>query len=207
MAANAVCTARPWCSLNACTCCEDCWVIEKRLRLFVIDAYAIANEAGLAGRINTVMQTCFFALSGILPGDEAIAKLKETIRETYEKKGETILRMNCAAVDATLAGLHEVQISAEATSETRRVPPIADDAPDFVQRVTAMMIAGNGDLLPVSALPVDGTFPMGTARFEKRSIAQEIPIWDTDICIECGLCALVCPHAAIRSKVFPASSG
>jgi pyruvate-ferredoxin/flavodoxin oxidoreductase len=203
--------------LNSPYAAEDVWeklprevqrqIIEKRLRVFVVDAYAIANEAGLAGRLNTVMQTCFFALSNILPREEAIAHIKEAIRKSYEKKGETILRRNDAAVDAAVAGLHEVRIPAEATSDICRVPPVPDDAPDFVQRVTAMIIAGKGDLLPVSALPVDGTFLTSTAKYEKRSIAQEIPIWDPEICIECGLCALVCPHAAIRSKVFPVSAG
>ena len=178
-------------------------IIAKGLRFFVIDAFRIATECGLAGRINTVMQTCFFALSGILERQEAIAKIKAAIAETYEKKGEAMLRRNNAAVDATLAELHEVQGPATAISELRRTPPVSANAPDFVQRVTAMIIAGNGDLLPVSAFPVDGTFPTSTAKFEKRSIASEIPIWSPDICIQCGLCALVCPHAAIRSKVFP----
>ena len=180
-------------------------VIEKQLHFYVVDAYRIAQEAGLAGRINTVMQTCFFALSGILPRDEAIAKIKEAIRKTYDRKGETILRMNSDAVDASLAGLSKVQVPSGTTSESHRPPPVALGAPDFVQRVTAMMIAGNGDLLPVSAMPVDGTFLTATSRFEKRSIALEIPIWDSKICIECGLCALVCPHAAIRSKVYSTS--
>ncbi|MFM7071758.1 MAG: pyruvate:ferredoxin (flavodoxin) oxidoreductase, partial [Planctomycetota bacterium] len=181
-------------------------ILDKRLRFFVVDASKVAAEAGLGGRINTVMQACFFALAEVLPRDEALGHIKVAIRKSYAKRGEAVLQRNYAAVDASLAGLREVPLPAAATSQLRRLPPIAADSPDFVQRITARIIAGQGDLLPVSALPVDGTFATGTARYEKRSIATEIPIWDSRICIECGLCAMVCPHAAIRSKAYPSDA-
>ena len=177
-------------------------IIEKRLRFFVVDGYRVARQAGLGARINTVLQTCFFALSGVLPRDEAIAAIKDAIRESYGKRGEVVLERNFAAVDAALDALHEVPVPERATGARHRLPPVPPEAPDFVQRVLAKMIAGEGDLLPVSALPVDGTFPTGTARWEKRSLAHEIPIWDPSICIDCAKCALVCPHAAIRMKVY-----
>ena len=176
-------------------------IIDKQLRLFVIDADQVAKLAGLAGRINTVMQTCFFALADVLPRDEAIEHIKTAIRKTYSKRGETVLQRNYDAVDATLANLHQVHVPDEATSTVTRRPAVGSTVPDFVKRVTSLIIEGKGDLLPVSAMPVDGTFPTGTAKFEKRSIAREIPIWDADICIECGLCDLVCPHAAIRAGI------
>lgn len=181
-------------------------ILEKRLRFYVVDASKVAAEAGLGGRINTVMQACFFALAEVLPRDEALSHIKAAIRKSYAKRGEAVLQRNYAAVDASLAGLSAVAVPETATSALRRLPPVAADSPDFVQRVTARIIAGQGDWLPVSALPVDGTFATGTARYEKRSIATEIPIWDSRICIECGLCALVCPHAAIRSKAYPAAA-
>ena len=181
-------------------------IITKRLRFFVVDAYRVAREVRLGVRINTVMQTCFFALANILPQDEAIAHIKEMIHKSYAKRGQSVLDRNFAAVDAALSGLAEVGVPREVTSEIARKPPVPETSPDFVRRVTAMMIAGRGDLLPVSALPVDGTFPTGTSRYEKRSIAQDIPIWDAEICIECALCALVCPHAAIRMKPYAAAS-
>jgi pyruvate-ferredoxin/flavodoxin oxidoreductase len=177
-------------------------ILAKHLHLFVVDATAVAREAGLGRRVNTVLQTCFFALSGVLPHDEAIAAIKDAIGRRYGKRGQAVLDRNFAAVDRALEGLHEVQVPATAASEVRMRPPVPGDAPDFVQRVTAAMIAGRGDLLPVSALPVDGTFPTGTARYEKRGIAEEIPIWDPSICIDCAKCAIVCPHAAIRMKVY-----
>ncbi|MCA9218069.1 MAG: pyruvate:ferredoxin (flavodoxin) oxidoreductase, partial [Planctomycetales bacterium] len=180
-------------------------IIEKQLRFYVVDAYAVASKAGLAGRINTVMQTCFFYLANILPQAEAIERIKEAIRKSYAKRGESVMQKNFAAVDAAIEGLHEVAVPSEANSTRHRLPPVSANAPDFVQRVTGMMIAGRGDLLPVSALPVDGTFPTATGRYEKRSIAQEIPIWDPSVCIDCGLCALVCPHAAIRTKAYAPS--
>ncbi len=176
--------------------------IEKRIRLFAIDAARVARDAQLGGRINTIMQTCFFALSGVIPRDEAIAKIKAAIAKTYAKRGEEIVERNFAAVDAALANLHEIAVPAHVTA-TRTMPPIVPGvAPDFVQRVTAVMLAGKGDGLPVSAFPVDGTWPLGTARWEKRDLAVEIPQWDPGICIQCNKCALVCPHAVIRAKVY-----
>jgi pyruvate-ferredoxin/flavodoxin oxidoreductase len=178
-------------------------ILGRKLRFFVVDALAVAKQAGLAGRINTVTQACFFAISGVLPRDEAIAAIKEAIRKTYGKRGETVLARNFAAVDASLAALREVPVPARADSILSRRPIVPKAAPDFVQRVTAMMMDGKGDLLPVSALPPDGTFPTATTQWEKRSIAQEIPIWDETICTQCAICPLACPHAAIRMTVFP----
>jgi pyruvate-ferredoxin/flavodoxin oxidoreductase len=178
-------------------------VLARGLRMFVIDADAVARGAGMAGRINTVMQTCFFALSGVLPREEAVARIKEAIEKTYGKRGGEVVRRNFAAVDAAIAHLHEVRIPSAATAARRRPPIVSDSAPDFVKRVTALMMAGQGDRLPVSAFPVDGTWPVGTARFEKRNLAAEIPAWDPKVCIQCNQCALVCPHAAIRAKVYP----
>jgi len=177
-------------------------VIEKGLKFHVVDAQKVANEVGLGARINTVLQTCFFALAGVLEQREAIARIKRSIEKSYGKRGQAVLEMNYAAVDKALESLNEVKVPAEVTGDLHRLPPVPPEAPDFVQRVTAMMIAGKGDLLPVSALPVDGTFPTGTARWEKRSIAHEIPIWDPSICIDCAKCALVCPHAAILMNVY-----
>ena len=177
-------------------------IIEKRLRFFVVDGHRVAREAGLAGRINTVLQTCFFALSGILPRDEAVAAIKDGIEKAYGERGREILERNFAAVDGALEALHEVVVPDRVEGDLHRLPPVPDEAPDFVQRVTGAIIGRRGDLLPVSAFPVDGTFPSGTAKWEKRSIAQEIPVWDPEICIDCAKCVLVCPHAAIRMKVF-----
>jgi pyruvate-ferredoxin/flavodoxin oxidoreductase len=180
-------------------------ILDKGLRLFVVDGYRVAKEADLGSRVNTVLQTCFFALAGVLPVDDAIAAIKRAIVSSYGKRGESVLSRNFAAVDGALAALHEVEVPSATSGELHVLPPVPDVAPDFVRRVTAKMIAGQGDLLPVSAFPVDGTFPTDTARWEKRSIAQEIPIWDPSICIDCAKCALVCPHAAIRMKVFEPS--
>ncbi len=177
-------------------------IITKRLRFFVVDAYNVAHSAGLGTRTNTVLQTCFFALSGVLPREEAIAAIKDAIKRTYGKRGEAVLRQNFEAVDAALAALHEVEVPATVSAEVHRLPPVPSEAPDFVQRVTAAMIAGQGDLLPVSALPIDGTFPVATAQWERRSIAHEIPVWDPSICIDCAKCAIVCPHSCIRMKVY-----
>ncbi|HSI97315.1 MAG TPA: pyruvate:ferredoxin (flavodoxin) oxidoreductase [Gaiellaceae bacterium] len=177
-------------------------IVARRLRVFVVDATRVAQEAGLGKRVNTVLQTCFFALTDILAPEQAIAAVKDAIRETYGKRGEAVLERNFAAVDRALEGLHEVEVPERATSTDRRRLPVPADAPAFVQRLTGPMIGGRGDELPVSALPVDGTFPTGTAHYEKRSLALEIPIWDPSICIDCAKCTLVCPHAAIRMKVF-----
>jgi pyruvate-ferredoxin/flavodoxin oxidoreductase len=178
-------------------------IVAKKLKMYVVDALAVAKEAGLAGRINTVTQACFFAISGILPRDEAIEKIKSSIRKTYGKRGESVLNRNFAAVDQSLAALREVKVPASADSKLHRRPVVPKTAPDFVQRITAMMLDGKGDLLPVSAMPIDGTFPTATSQWEKHSIAHEIPIWDEKICTQCGLCPLMCPHAAIRMNVYP----
>jgi len=175
-------------------------LIAKKLRLFVIDATKVAQTSGMGRRTNTVLQTCFFALSGVLPQDEAIAQIKKAIYKTYGKKGEQIVQMNYAAVDAALAGLGEVKIpSLPEAGSVKTLPPTYPGAPKFVQEVTARLLADQGDLLPVSAIPFDGCWPNGTARFEKRNIALEIPAWDPAVCIQCNKCALVCPHAAIRA--------
>jgi len=177
-------------------------IIDKKLKFYVIDGYKVADEAGLGGRVNTVMQTAFFAISGVLPKDEAIAHIKKAIQKTYGKRGEAVVEQNFAAVDAALAHLHEVKVPSKATSTIEMPPAVSPKAPDFVQKVTGRMIAGLGDELPVSALPVDGTYPTGTAQWEKRNIALEIPVWDEKTCIQCGKCVIVCPHAVIRAKVF-----
>ena len=179
-------------------------IIRSRdLKLHTIDGDRVAQDVGLGSRVNTIMQTCFFALSGVLPKDEAIAAIKAAIDRTYGKRGGTVLSRNHAAVDAALENLHAVPVPAEGESAYRRYALVPENAPDFVQRVTARLMAGEGDLLPVSAFPVDGTYPTNTGRWEKRSIAFEIPIWQTDICTQCNLCALACPHAAIRVNAVP----
>jgi len=177
-------------------------IIDKQLEVWVIDAHGVARQAGVGARINMVMQPCFFRLAGILPEEQALAALKEQIAKAYGKRGEVVVAQNLAAVDLALGALRRVQVPAGEPTGAPRRPTVPPGAPDFVQRVTARMLAGDGDLLPVSALPVDGTFPTGTARWEKRGIAQDIPIWDPSICIDCGKCAIVCPHAAILMKVF-----
>ncbi|HEY7519841.1 MAG TPA: pyruvate:ferredoxin (flavodoxin) oxidoreductase [Methylomirabilota bacterium] len=177
-------------------------LIEKRLRFFVIDGSRVAREAGMAGRVNTIMQTCFFAISGVLPATEAVIAIKHSIEKTYGRRGEAMVRKNFAAVDATLAHLYEVKVPERLTAPFDVRPPVPDAAPAFVREVTARIIAGDGDRLPVSALPADGTYPSGTTRWEKRNIALEIPSWDESLCIQCGKCVLVCPHAVIRSKVY-----
>ncbi len=181
-------------------------ILERGLKLYTIDAVKVAREAGMGGRINSVMQVCFFAVSGVLPRDEAIAAIKHSIEKTYAKKGAEVVRRNFAAVDVALAHLHEVPVGAAADSSRRRIAPVPAHAPDFVKRVTAKMIAGQGDLLPVSAFPVDGTWPTGTTQWEKRNIALELPVWDEKLCIQCNKCALVCPHAAIRTKSYPTAA-
>jgi len=187
-------------------------IIEKGIELWVVDAAAVAKDVGLGGRINTVLQVCFFALAKVIPLDDAIEAIKEEISKSYGKRGEVVVRRNFAAVDRALDGLQQVEIPVEsqvADLERSVISSLADrlsTAPDFVQQVTGIMMGGRGDLLPVSAMPVDGTFPTDTAKWEKRSIGEEIPFWDPSICIDCGRCALACPHAAIRMKVFDPSS-
>jgi pyruvate-ferredoxin/flavodoxin oxidoreductase len=197
--------------LNAPYPTDDVWshlsadvqqtIIDKKIKVFAIDAYAVARTANMGNRINTIMQTCFFAISGVLPRDQAITHIKQAIKKTYSKRGDVVVQANYAAVDAALAHLHEVTVPSRVTSTRHPAPMVAAAAPDFVQRVTSMMLANQGDLLPVSAFPVDGTWPVGTAKWEKRSIATDIPVWDQGLCIQCNKCAMVCPHAAIRAKV------
>jgi pyruvate-ferredoxin/flavodoxin oxidoreductase len=177
-------------------------LLDKRIDFWVIDAVAVATEAGMGSRINTVMQPCFFQLAGILPADEAVARIKDFVRKTYAKRGEAVVARNYAAIDRSLASLGHVTLG-QVDNDLPAIPPMPGDVPDFVAAFTARLMAGEGDLLPVSALPVDGTFPSGTTRYEKRGIAQLIPVWDQAICIDCGKCAMVCPHATIRMKVFP----
>src|SRR6266699_4517813 len=210
-------------------------IIDKKLRFYVINAQKVANDTGMGRRINTVMQTCFFAISGILPTEQAIAQIKQSIKKTYSKRGEAVVQQNFKAVDETLAHLYEVSVpgavkavpaGAQAGSDDRaasfprqnghargvplpmltRRPPVPAEAPPFVRQVLGPMIAGEGDALPVSALPCDGTYPSGTASWEKRNIALELPVWDPDICIQCGKCVMVCPHAVIRMKVYDAAN-
>ena len=177
-------------------------MVEKSIRFFAIDAYALAKRMGMGGRINTIMQTCFFAISGMLPREEAIAQIKKSIEKTYGKRGPEVVRRNCEVVDQALSHLHEIALPGAASATRTRPPIVSERAPEFVQKMTAVMLAGKGDLLPVSAFPIDGTWPMGTAKWEKRNLALEIPVWDPSICIQCNQCALVCPHAAIRAKVY-----
>jgi pyruvate-ferredoxin/flavodoxin oxidoreductase len=181
-------------------------MVEKRIRFYAIDAYALAKKVGMGGRINTIMQTCFFGISGILPREEAIAHIKKSIEKTYGKRGPEVVRRNCEVVDQALEHLHEIPVPKKASATRGRPPLVSERAPDFVQKVTALMLAGKGDLLPVSAFPVDGTWPVGTAKWEKRNLALEIPVWDPKVCIQCNQCALVCPHAAIRAKVYDESA-
>jgi pyruvate-ferredoxin/flavodoxin oxidoreductase len=177
-------------------------IIAKQLQFYVIDGYAVAKETGMGVRINTIMQTCFFAISGVLPPEEAIAAIKNAIKKTYGKRGEAVVQKNFAAVDAALDHLHQVSVPAAATSTIRMLPPVPPAAPEFVQKALAPIIAGEGDSIPVSAFPVDGTFPSATTQWEKRNISLEIPEWDENLCIQCGKCILVCPHAVIRAKVY-----
>ena len=182
-------------------------MIEKQIKFYVVDGYAVAKETGMGRRINTIMQTCFFSLmeqvtgEPLLPKEEAIAEIKAAINKTYGKRGEQVVNANFAAVDAAVAHMHQVTVPDTATSTFERPPVVPDYAPDFIQSVTAKIIGGHGDLLPVSALPIDGTYPTGTTKWEKRNIATEIPVWDSDICIQCGKCAFVCPHGVIRMKI------
>ncbi|MGA1197935.1 MAG: 2-oxoacid:acceptor oxidoreductase family protein, partial [Candidatus Latescibacterota bacterium] len=177
-------------------------IVEKDLKLFVVDAYEVARQTGMGQRINTVMQTCFFAISGVLPQDEAIGYIQDAIRKTYGKKGEKIVEMNFEAVEKSVENLHAVQVPSQISSVIEMLPPVPANAPDFVQRFTAPVIAGLGDDLPVSAMSIDGTFPTATSQWEKRNIALEVPVWDMDACIQCNKCALICPHACIRPKIY-----
>ena len=179
-------------------------IVAKKLRFYVIDGYRVARETGMGGRVNTIMQTCFFAISGVLPRDEAIDAIKHSIEKTYGKRGEAVVLRNFDAVNQTLQYLGRVEVPGRVTSTIEMRPPVPAEAPEFVQKVTAKMIAGLGDALPVSAMPLDGTFPTATAQWEKRNIALEIPVWDPEVCIQCGKCVLVCPHAVIREKVYKA---
>ena len=176
-------------------------IIERRLKFYVIDGYAVAKQTGMGSRINTIMQTCFFAISGVLPREEAIDQIKKAIKKTYGKRGESVVQKNFAAVDATLAHLKEVAVPDNPTSEIELRPVISEEAPEFVRNVLGPIYAGDGDSLPVSLLPVDGTFPTATAQWEKRNIALSVPVLDEALCIQCGKCVYVCPHAAIRAKV------
>ncbi len=177
-------------------------IIEKKLKFYTINAYDVAEKTGMGSRVNTIMQTCFFAISGILPRDEAIEQIKKAIKKTYGKRGEAVVQKNYAAVDQSLANLHEVKVPAKVTSTATRRAAVPAAAPAFVRDVLGPMIAFEGDTVPVSAMPVDGTFPTGTTKWEKRNIALEIPVWESDLCIQCGKCVFVCPHAVIRHKVY-----
>ncbi len=177
-------------------------IIGKKIKLYVIDATTVARETGMSGRINTIMQTCYFALSGVLPKDDAIKQIKKAIEKTYFKKGPKVIEQNFKAVDATLAHLYEVSHPAAVSSGTVDLLTVSDKAPAFVKEVTAMMMAGHGDNIPVSKMTVDGTYPSGTTQWEKRNIADLVPIWEPDTCIRCGNCAYVCPHSVIRAKFY-----
>ena len=181
-------------------------IVDKGIDLWVIDAYRVAAEVEMGSRINTVMQPCFFKLAGVLPAEAAIAAIKASVEATYARRGRAVIERNFAAIDRAVAALHRVELPGAVSSDRMMAFNVPESAPEFVQRITAVLLAGDGDLLPVSAMPVDGTFPTGTAAYEKRAIAKEIPIWDPDVCIDCGKCAIVCPHATIRMKVFTAEA-
>ncbi|MBF0374418.1 MAG: pyruvate:ferredoxin (flavodoxin) oxidoreductase [Alphaproteobacteria bacterium] len=175
-------------------------IMDKELNFYVIDAQKVAKETGMGNRINTIMQTCFFKLMDVIPPEVAVAEIKTAIEKTYGRKSASVVQKNFAAVDAALAHLQQVPVHGLARADHDIPPPVPADAPDFVREVTAMMLANRGDLLPVSAFPVDGTWPVGTAKYEKRNIAHEIPVWEPSLCIQCNKCVMVCPHAAIRAK-------
>ncbi|MCE9644359.1 MAG: pyruvate:ferredoxin (flavodoxin) oxidoreductase [Chloroflexi bacterium] len=177
-------------------------ILGKKLKFYVINGYEVADKTGMGGRMNTIMQTAFFAISGILPRDAAIAEIKHAIEKSYGKRGEAVVKQNFEAVDATIANLFEVKVPAHSNSKTTRRLPVPQEAPDFVRNVLGQIIDSDGDNIPVSAFPVDGTFPTGTTQWEKRNLALEIPVWDADLCIQCGKCVMVCPHAVIRHKVY-----
>ena len=202
--------------LNSPYSAEDVWdnlprsvqkiIILKKLKFYVINAYEVARQTGMGARINTIMQTCFFAISGVLPKDEAIEKIKQSIKKSYGNRGEVVVKQNYKAVDAAVDHLSEVTLPSSITSNFDLSPTVPAHAPYFVQNVTAAMIAGKGDSLPVSAFPADGTYPVGTAQWEKRNIALEVPVWEPDLCIQCGKCVMVCPHSTIRAKVVNESA-
>ncbi len=177
-------------------------LIEKKMKFFIIDAYKVGEESGMGARVNTIMQTCFFAISNIFPKEEAIEMIKDSIKKTYGAKGEKIVQMNFAAVDKTIENLFEVEVAEKVTSKLQLQPAVSGNAPEFVKEVTAKIIAFEGDDIPVSKFPIDGTYPLSTTKWEKRNIALEVPVWDTDVCIQCNKCVIVCPHATIRAKVF-----
>ena len=177
-------------------------ILDKELEFHIIDAYDVAEQTGMGQRINTIMQTCFFAISGVLPKEQAIEEIKKAIRKSYGKRGEAVVQKNFDAVDHALENLYRVDPPQEITSDKLRRPPVTEDAPQFVQDVLGTIIAGEGDSLPVSKLPEDGTYPSATTQYEKRNIALEIPVWEPDLCIQCGKCVMVCPHAVIRQKVY-----
>ncbi len=179
-------------------------IIAKKIEFYVIDAYAIAKQTGMGNRINTIMQTCFFAISGVLPRDVAIEKIKLAAKKSYSKKGQAVVEANWKAIDETIANLHKVDVPATVSSSHEMPEAVPAFAPEFVRKITAEIMSGRGDRLPVSALPNDGTWPSGTAMWDKRNLAQEIPVWDEALCIHCGKCPFVCPHSAIRSKLFSA---
>ncbi len=181
-------------------------IIDKHLKFYVIDAYKVARQTNMGSRINTIMQTCFFAISGVLPREQAIEQIKKSIKKTYGRKGDQVVQQNFLAVDQTLANLFEVKVPDRVTSTAEMPPVVSVRAPEYVKKVTARMIEGKGDTLPVSAMPIDGTFPTGTSEWEKRNIALEIPVWEEEICIQCNKCVVICPHAAIRAKVFDPSN-
>jgi pyruvate-ferredoxin/flavodoxin oxidoreductase len=180
-------------------------ILAKQITLYAIDADRVADAAGLPGRVNTVLQTCFFAISGVLPTDQAIEAIKNAITKTYNRRGPEVIKRNHAAVDAAVAALHLIEIPGKVTAHRHVPPPVPDSAPEFVRTVTAAMMSGHGDDLPVSALPVDGSYPSGTTAYEKRNISDEVAAWDPDLCIQCGNCSFVCPHSVIRSKFYDAS--
>ncbi len=180
-------------------------IVEKKLKFYIIDAYEVAKKTDMGTRINTIMQTCFFAISGVLPKEEAIQQIKKAIQKTYGKRGEAVVKKNFAAVDQALENLYEIKVPDKITSQFTRRPSVPEEAPEFVRNVLGKMIALEGDSIPVSAFPVDGTYPSGTTQWEKRNIALEIPVWEPSLCIQCGKCAIVCPHAVIREKVYDPS--
>jgi len=180
--------------------CEQ--ISKKKLKFYVINAYAVAKETGMGTRINTIMQTCFFAISGVLPKDEAIKKIKEAIKKTYGAKGDEIVKKNFKAVDKTLENLFEVKVSFDDMSDIEVPPFVSEKAPDYVRKVLSKIMEGRGDEITVSEMPVDGTFPTATTQWEKRNVGMEVPVWDSEICIQCGKCAIICPHAAIRIKAY-----